>query len=60
MRRAGMDETGDAGATDDELRSLSGHKDRNVVHVYVKPNRRKAANALAKRRAHRIKKRTGE
>jgi integrase len=54
MRRAGMDETGDAGATtDDELRSLSGHKDRNVVHVYVKPNRRKAANALAKRRAHR-------
>jgi hypothetical protein len=49
----GMDETGDAGATDDELRSLSGHKDRNVVHVYVKPNRQKAANALAKRRAHR-------
>jgi integrase len=53
MRRAGMDETGDAGATDDELRSLSGHKSRNVVHVYVKPNRKKAANALAKRRAHR-------
>jgi hypothetical protein len=60
MRRAGMDETGDAGATDDELRSLSGHKDRNVVHVYVKPNRRKAANALAKRRAHRSEKRTGK
>jgi integrase len=53
MRRAGMDETGDAGATDDELRSLSGHKDRNTVSVYVKPNRRKAANALAKRRAYR-------
>ena len=52
MRRAGMDETGEAGATDDELRSRSGHKDRNVVHVYVKPNRRKAANALAKRRAN--------
>jgi len=58
MRRAGMDETGDAGASDDELRSLSGHKDRNVVHVYVKPNRRKAADALAKRRAYR--KRTGK
>ena len=52
MRRAGMDETGDAGATDDELHPRSGHKYRNVVHVYVKPNRRKAANALAKRRAH--------
>ena len=60
MRRAGMDETGDAGTTDDELRSLSGHKDRNVVHVYVKPNRRKAANALAKRRAYRSEKRTGK
>ena len=24
----GSDETGDAGASDDELRSLSGHKDR--------------------------------
>lgn len=53
MRRAGMDETGDAGATDDELRSLSGHKSRGVVAVYVKPNRRKAASALAKRRAYR-------
>jgi len=31
-----------------------------VVHVYVKPNRRKAANALAKRRAHRSEKRAGE
>jgi integrase len=60
MRRAGMDETGDAGASDDELRSLSGHKDRNVVHVYVKPNRRKAADALAKRRAYRSEKRTGK
>jgi len=56
MRRAGMDETGDAGATDNELRSLSGHKSRNVVHVYVKPNRKKAANALAKRRAYRDEK----
>ena len=55
-----MDETGDAGASDDELRSLSGHKDRNVVHVYVKPNRRKAANVLAKRRAYRSEKRTGK
>jgi integrase len=54
MRRAGLDEAGDAGATDDELRSLSGHKSRNVVSVYVKQNRRKAANALAKRRIHRI------
>jgi hypothetical protein len=48
-----MDETGDAGATDDELRSLSGHESRNILHVYVKPNRTKAANALAKRRVHR-------
>jgi len=55
MRRAGLDETGDAGATDDELRALSGHRSRNVVSVYVKPNRKKAANALAKRRAHRSK-----
>jgi hypothetical protein len=53
MRRAGMDEAGDAGATDDELRALSGHQSRGVVAVYVKQNRRKAANALAKRRAHR-------
>lgn len=53
MRRSGLDEAGDAGATDDELRSLSGHASREVVAHYVKPNRTKAASAVRKRQQHR-------
>ncbi len=49
FRRSGLDETGDAGGTDDELRSLSGHATREVVSVYVKANRTKAASAMKKR-----------
>jgi hypothetical protein len=57
FRRSGMDEGGDAGATEDELRSLSGHASREVVSVYVKPNRTKAASVLRKRRQYRAQRR---
>jgi integrase len=53
MRRAGLTEAGDAEATEDELLSLSGHRNRNSLDPYSRHTRRKAANALAKRRAYR-------
>ena len=56
MRRAGLTETGDGGATEDELLSLSGHRNRNSLDPYSRHTRRKAANALAKRRIHRTAK----
>ena len=53
LRRSGMNEGGDAGATEDELRGQSGHADRNVVSVYVRSTPRQAGNAIAKRVAAR-------
>ena len=53
MRRAGLTEAGDAEATEDELLSLSGHRNRSSLEPYSRHTRKKAANALAKRRAHR-------
>jgi hypothetical protein len=53
MRRAGLTEAGDAEATEDELLSLSGHRNRNSLDPYSRHTRKKAANALAKRRIHR-------
>ncbi|GHU02037.1 hypothetical protein FACS1894186_5960 [Alphaproteobacteria bacterium] len=49
QRRTAMTELGDAGATDDEIRSVSGHKTREVVHRYVVSTDAQAENAVAKR-----------
>lgn len=50
LRRSGLTELGNAGATDDEIRSVSGHLTREVVKAYVLPNDEQAAHALEKRR----------
>ena len=50
LRRSGLTELGNAGATDDEIRSISGHLTREVVKAYVLPNDVQAAHALEKRR----------
>jgi Phage integrase family len=55
LRRAGLTELGEAGATDDELRSVSGHKTREIVAVYVLPTDDQARNAIEKRQIRRGK-----
>lgn len=49
LRRTALTELGDAGATDDEIRAVSGHRNRNIVGIYVVPSDRMAAAAQAKR-----------
>jgi integrase len=46
---------GEAGCTDEEIRSITGHADRAVVARYVRPNTAMATNAIAKLDAHRKK-----
>jgi hypothetical protein len=58
LRRSGMTEGADAGATDDELRGQSGHKTRNVVAVYVRSTQKQAGNAIGKTRPTSNAKRT--
>ena len=53
LRRSGLSELGDAGGTTDEMRSLSGHKSREILNAYVVPSAEQARNALRKRSAHR-------
>lgn len=50
LRRTAATELGAAGATDDEIRAVTGHRNRNVVAVYVRPDGRMAAAGQAKRR----------
>lgn len=35
LRRTGLSELGDNGATEDEIRSISGHVDRQVISTYI-------------------------
>lgn len=49
LRRTALTELGEAGATDDEIRAVSGHRNRNIVATYVVPSDRMAAAAQAKR-----------
>lgn len=49
LRRTALTEAGRQGATDDELRALSGHQSRDVVSVYVVPDGHMAARAQRKR-----------
>ncbi|HEY2980221.1 MAG TPA: tyrosine-type recombinase/integrase [Anaerolineales bacterium] len=53
LRRSGLSEIGDAGGTTDEMRSLSGHKTREILAAYVVPSTEQARNALRKREAYR-------
>ncbi|CCC96864.1 phage integrase family protein [Azospirillum brasilense] len=49
LRRTAATELGAAGATDDEIRSVTGHRSRGVVAVYVQPDGRMAESAQKKR-----------
>lgn len=49
LRRAGLTEAGNAGASDDQLRGLSGHTGQ-TVRLYVVPSGEMAAAAIAKRK----------
>jgi integrase len=49
LRRTAATELGRAGATDDEIRSVTGHKSRGVVSVYVRPDSTMSKAAQGKR-----------
>jgi len=49
LRRTALTELGNAGATEDEIMAVSGHKSRQVVSVYVKKTDQQAMNAMNKR-----------
>ncbi|SMH60475.1 tyrosine-type recombinase/integrase [Azospirillum agricola] len=53
LRRTAATELGQAGATDDQIRAQTGHKSRNVVSVYVVPERAMSEGGQEKRRAWR-------
>lgn len=49
LRRTGATELAEAGCTEDELRSITGHMSRNVLNVYVRPTKKLAESAMSKR-----------
>lgn len=49
LRRTGATEMAEAGCTEDELRSVTGHKGRGVLNTYVRPTRKLAAGGINKR-----------
>ncbi len=49
LRRTAATDLGAAGATDDEIRAVTGHQSRGVVAVYVRPDTRMAEAAIRKR-----------
>lgn len=49
LRRTGATEMAEAGCTEDELRSVTGHKGRGVLNTYVRPTRKLAAGGMNKR-----------
>lgn len=51
-RHGGMTECGDAGLTDSEIMSLSGHKTVQVLRRYVKPTAIQRSRGARKRRDH--------
>jgi site-specific recombinase XerD len=55
LRRSGMTEAGDAGATDEQLRALSGHETREVVKVYAQRTGSQAGETIRKRQDLRTK-----
>jgi integrase len=49
LRRTGATEMAEAGCTEDELRSVTGHKSRDVLSIYVRPTNKLAASGVSKR-----------
>lgn len=49
LRRTGATEMAEAGVTEDELRSVTGHKSRGVLNTYVRPTKKLAAHGMMKR-----------
>ena len=49
LRRTGATEMAESGCTEDELMSVTGHKDRAVVSTYVRKTPKLAAHAISKR-----------
>jgi integrase len=49
LRRTALTEMGAGGATDTELRAMSGHSSSNVLRVYVRPSSTEAREAQQKR-----------
>ena len=55
MRRTGLTHLGKAGATDDEMVSMSGHLTREMLQIYSVADLEKAKNAMRKREIWRKK-----
>lgn len=54
LRRTGATEMAEAGCTEDELRSVTGHQSRDVLSIYVRPTVKLAASGINRRfAAHR-------
>ncbi len=51
LRRSAATELGDAGCSEDQLRSITGHRSRAVLNTYVQTTRRQAEAAQSKREA---------
>jgi integrase len=49
LRRTGATEMAEAGCTEDELRSVTGHKSRDVLSIYVRPTAKLAQAGISKR-----------
>jgi hypothetical protein len=49
LRRTGATEMAEAGCTEDELRSVTGHQSRDVLSIYVRPTVKLAAAGVNKR-----------
>lgn len=49
LRRTGATEMAEAGCTEDELRSVTGHQSRDVLRIYVRPTQKLAAAGIMKR-----------
>lgn len=49
LRRTGATEMAEAGCTEDELRSVTGHQSRGVLNTYVRPTKKLAAGGMSKR-----------
>lgn len=49
LRRTGATEMAEAGCTEDELRSVTGHLSRNILSTYVRPTKKLATTGLMKR-----------
>lgn len=49
LRRTGATEMAEAGCTEDELRSVTGHQSRDILKIYVRPTKRMASSGINKR-----------